>query len=276
MLFTPPIITLSRCFPGFPLLRLPQPSFPWPAPRSSSFPAAPTTRASSPPCRPSPSPSATTATASPTSSRRPGSASPSIPTATETVHYPFPDRLPADIVLASCEREDHNASSRLFGAPQAFRSVTGIGLEQRPRLFFRGTRTYLDKEQGARGGTNTVFGFTLDGIRIVHLGNIGHIPTAAEREEIGSADVLFLPVGNKDLTPADLDRIVGELNARIVVPICFKTEYSGNLDLRSLEEFLAGWKGPVKHIPSGEFTLTAAAVPKEMTLYVLDYPPKAQ
>ncbi|SDU29858.1 L-ascorbate metabolism protein UlaG, beta-lactamase superfamily [Verrucomicrobium sp. GAS474] len=194
----------------------------------------------------------------------------------ETVRYPFPDRLPADIVLASCEREDHNASSRLFGAPQAFRSVTGIGLNNARGLMFRGTRTYLDKEQGARGGTNTVFGFTIDGIRIVHLGYIGHIPTASQREEIGTADVLFLPIGNKDLTPADLARIVGDLNARIIIPICFKTQYSSALDLRSLEEFLAGWKGPVKHVGAGEITLNATGLPKEPTIYVLDYPPKAQ
>ncbi|HEY8966778.1 MAG TPA: MBL fold metallo-hydrolase, partial [Candidatus Methylacidiphilales bacterium] len=192
------------------------------------------------------------------------------------VHYPFPDRLPADIVLASCEREDHNASSRLFGAPQAFRSVTGIGLNNARGLFFRGTRTYLDKEQGARGGTNTVFGFTLDGVRIVHLGYIGHIPTASQREEIGTADVLFLPVGNKDLSPADLARIVSDFNAKIVIPICFGTQYSGSLDLRSLDDFLAAWKGPVKRIGGNEITLSPSALPKETTLYVLDYPPKGQ
>ena len=142
----------------------------------------------------------------------------------DTVHYPFPERLPADIVLASCEREDHNASSRLFGAPQAFRSVTGIGLNNARGLLFRGTRTYLDKEQGARGGTNTVFSFSIDGVRIVHLGNIGHVLSATQREEVGSADVLFLPVGNKDLTPADLARNVSDLNARIVIPICYGTQ----------------------------------------------------
>jgi len=194
----------------------------------------------------------------------------------ETVHYPFPDRLPADIVLASCEREDHNASSRLFGAPQAFRSVTGIGLNNARGLFFRGTRTYLDKEQGARGGTNTVFGFSIDGVRIVHLGLIGHIPTATQREEIGTADVLFLPVGNKELSPADLIRITHDLNARIVIPICYKTQYSGALDLRPLDEFLAAWKGEVKRVGAGEITLTATGLPKEPTLYVLEYSPKVQ
>jgi len=182
--------------------------------------------------------------------------------------YTFPARLPADVVLVSNEADDHSASNRLFGSPQVFRSITAIGSNNARGLFFQGIQTYRDKEQGAQHGTNAVFRFQVDGIRFAHLGGIGHVPDSTQVSEIGQVDVLFLPVGNLDLTIADLNKTAAELGAKIIIPIKYKTDFTPDLALRGLDEYLAGRQN-VRDLKASEFNLTPAEIPAAPTVYVM-------
>lgn len=182
--------------------------------------------------------------------------------------YVFPPRLPADVVLVSNEADDHSGSNRLFGSPQVFRSITAIGANNARGLFFKGVETYRDKEQGARYGTNAAFTFQVDGIRFAHLGGIGHVPDATQVSEIGQVDVLFLPIGNLTLTLADLNKTAAELGAKIIIPIKYKTQYTPDLALRGLDEYLAGRQN-VRDLKASEFNLTPADLPADPTIYVM-------
>ena len=61
----------------------------------------------------------------------------------------------------------------------------------------RGIRSYHDEQRGRLRGLNTIFCFTLDGIRVCHLGDLGHILSRAQLKAIGPVDLLFLPVGGR-------------------------------------------------------------------------------
>jgi len=185
-----------------------------------------------------------------------------------TGSYVFPPRLPADVVLVTNEADDHSASNRLFGSPQVFRSITAIGRNNARGLFFTGVQTYRDKEQGAKHGTNAVFTFQVDGIRFAHLGGIGHVPDSTQVSEIGQVDVLFLPVGNLDLSMADLNKTAAELGAKIIIPIKYKTQYSPDFALRGLDEYLAGRQN-VRDLKASELNLTPADIPADPTIYVM-------
>jgi L-ascorbate metabolism protein UlaG (beta-lactamase superfamily) len=59
----------------------------------------------------------------------------------------------------------------------------------------RSVGTYHDNESGMKRGLNSVFILEVDGIRIAHLGDLGHLLTKNQIKAIGPVDVLLIPVG---------------------------------------------------------------------------------
>ncbi|HSB06306.1 MAG TPA: MBL fold metallo-hydrolase [Thermodesulfobacteriota bacterium] len=55
--------------------------------------------------------------------------------------------------------------------------------------------TFHDPSKGSERGENTVFTFNVDGLQICHLGDLGHVLNQNELAEIGTMDILFVPVG---------------------------------------------------------------------------------
>ena len=98
----------------------------------------------------------------------------------------------ADIVTVSHEHGDHNAVDKLPGNPQA---VRGTGVKAVKGIEFKGTAAFHDPSRGGQRGANTIFCFTVDGVRVCHLGDLGHQLTDAEVAEVGPVDVLLAPVG---------------------------------------------------------------------------------
>jgi len=57
-----------------------------------------------------------------------------------------------------------------------------------------GLTAYHDEERGRLRGENIVFSFKMDGIRVCHLGDLGHSLSQAQAEAIGPVDLLFCPL----------------------------------------------------------------------------------
>jgi L-ascorbate metabolism protein UlaG (beta-lactamase superfamily) len=190
----------------------------------------------------------------------------------ETVKYLFPSRLPADVVLISSEGEDHAAAERLCGNPQVFRSITANGVNRASGLTFKGVEVYKDSRRGVTANRCTAFVFELDGVKFAHLGVIGDVLDSRQREEIGGVDVVFLPVGNPSLRVSDLNKIVSDLGAKIIVPVSYRTASTGYMELRGLEDYLKEQPYEVNKIDGLEFTLNASTLPQNPTVYVLNTP----
>ncbi|MES2307750.1 MAG: MBL fold metallo-hydrolase [Verrucomicrobiota bacterium] len=188
-----------------------------------------------------------------------------------TVTYPFPPKLSADVVLISNESEPYSSAERIFGSPLVFRSITSVGLNRASGFTFKGVQSFKDREKGRRTGANTIYTFTLDEVRFAHLGCLGHPLDSRIREEIGYVDVLFVPVGLKTLAVEEWRRIGKELNARIIVPITYKSNYNANIDLRHLEEFLQGETNIVP-LKSDQFDISHQELPVQPAIYTLQYP----
>jgi L-ascorbate metabolism protein UlaG (beta-lactamase superfamily) len=107
-------------------------------------------------------------------------------------------------------------------------------------LSIRGIRSYHDQKRGRLRGKNTIFCFTLDDIRICHLGDLGHILSRSQISEIGPVDLLFLPVGGRYTIDAKAaDEVLEQLHPALVVPMHYRT---GRLcfELEGLDGFLEG------------------------------------
>jgi L-ascorbate metabolism protein UlaG (beta-lactamase superfamily) len=192
------------------------------------------------------------------------------PFGTQTVHYKFPEHLAADIVLVTHEAEDHCAADQIFGNPLIFRSVMAVGLNRANGIPFYGVA--LQKDPSGQGGANTAFTIAFDGVKFCYLGQISLPLLAQEKEQLGHADVVFLPVGLTTLSVGDFNQVVKDLGAKMIIPINYKTDLSGIVPLRSLDDYLSATKFPVRKVNSDEIVVARDSLPTEPTVYVLKSP----
>lgn len=188
----------------------------------------------------------------------------------ETVHYKFPDHVTADLVLVSHESEDHCAADLIFGNPLIFRSVMAVGLQRANGIPFYGVS--LQKDPSGQGGANTAFKISFDGVSFCYLGQINGPLLAQEKVQLGHVDVVFLPVGLTTLSVPEFNQVVTDLGAKVVIPINYKTDQSGILSLRGLDEYLAATKFPVHKINSDQIVLSRTTLPDTASVYLLKSP----
>lgn len=102
----------------------------------------------------------------------------------------------------------------------------------------RSVGTYHDTMQGMERGKNAVFIVEVDGLRIVHLGDLGHTLTKEQIEKIGPVDVLLIPVGGVyTINGNEAKRVMAQLKPRLyTVPMHFGTKVFD--EVLPVDEFL--------------------------------------
>lgn len=173
----------------------------------------------------------------------------------------------ADIVTVSHEHRDHNYIAGLKGKPEV---VRGAGLRKAKGIQFKGIATFHDKSQGGERGNNTVFCFSLDGVRVCHLGDLGHLLSDGQIAEIGEIDLLLIPVGGRaTIDAAEATEVIAKLKPLVVVPMHFKTEKSA-LRFAEVDDFLAN-KTNFRRLDSSEFEIKKKELPAATQIVVLKH-----
>ena len=141
----------------------------------------------------------------------------------------------ADIVMVSHDHFDHNNVAAVKDKPEVVRGTTEV-----KEIKFRGIATYHDESQGEKRGKNTVFCFELDGMKICHLGDLGHRLTDKQASEIGEVDILLIPVGGFYTIGAPVaSQVCDQLEPKVIIPMHFKNERC-HLPIATVDEFLKG------------------------------------
>ncbi len=173
----------------------------------------------------------------------------------------------ASIVTVSHDHPGHNNSNAIDGE---FKLITGPGEYEIGGIFVYGVRTFHDKKKGEEKGKNTSYLIEMDSIKIGHLGDLGHIPTATQIDEISDADVLLVPVGgNSTIETALAVEVVNLISPNFVIPMHYKTADSSR-DLESAEAFLKEM-GIKEYEPVPKLSITKATMPIDMQTIVMDY-----
>jgi len=171
----------------------------------------------------------------------------------------------ADIVVVSHDHFDHNAVSAVRGKPEV---VRGIGTKTVRGIQFRGIATYHDTSQGKQRGTNTVFCFSLDNIKLCHLGDLGHLLSQAQINEIAAVDILFVPTGGfYTIDAANASTVCDQLKPKVIFPMHFKTPKC-DFPISGVEDFIHG-KRNVKKMDSSQIEFKFEELPAATEIVVL-------
>jgi L-ascorbate metabolism protein UlaG (beta-lactamase superfamily) len=167
----------------------------------------------------------------------------------DDIGHPRPQVAP-DAVVVSHEHFDHNNVALCGGSPKVIRGLADEGARHAALdvrvgpVRITGVPCYHDDQQGAARGKNTITIFEVEGLRVVHLGDLGHILDDAQVRAIGRVDVLLVPVGGHyTIGPAEAGRVIEQLAPRIAVPMHFKTEANASWPIGTLDDFLRGRPG---------------------------------
>jgi L-ascorbate metabolism protein UlaG (beta-lactamase superfamily) len=138
--------------------------------------------------------------------------------------YKLPE-IEADIVSTSHNHRDHNNIKAVKGS---FIHINELGACTKNDIAIKGVATFHDNVSGTKKGKNTVYNFTIDGIHLCHLGDLGHILSGNQIQVIGTVDVLLLPIGGGPTIGAtDAVQVMKQLNPAIVIPMHYRTKALG-------------------------------------------------
>lgn len=183
----------------------------------------------------------------------------------EMMNLKLPKDLSADIVLQTHDHPDHSFVSAVGGEPVV---LTGPGEYEIKGVAIVGVGTYHDDKKGEERGRNTVYNIDVDGINIVHLGDLGHLLTDAQVEEIGDTDILLIPVGGKYTIDAKTaSQVVASLEPRIIIPMHYALP-GLKIELDGVEPFLKEMGAENKE-PQPKLSITKDKLPEEPEVVVL-------
>ena len=178
-------------------------------------------------------------------------------------------RPTADIVTVSHDHPSHNNVGAIPGSP---RVVQGPGEFEIAGVLIMGVHTYHDGEQGKKLGKNIAYVFELDDVLVCHLGDLGHVPTSEQVEELSGVDVLLAPVGgNSTIGATAAAETVSLLEPKLVIPMHYKTP-AAKAELDPLDRFLKemGARTALEE-QQPKLSVTKSTLPHETKVLVLDY-----
>lgn len=179
----------------------------------------------------------------------------------------------ADVVTVSHSHNDHAYLEGIKPREQdRLVVIDGPGEYEIKDVSVEGWQTYHDATKGSERGKNTIYKFEIEGVQIVHLGDLGHELSDSLLEEMGGVDVLMVPVGGVySLSASQAASVVGKVEPRIVIPMHYLME--------GMNSELFGQLAPVETFmkemgldgisPLDKLSVSADKLPLEMQVVVM-------
>ena len=141
----------------------------------------------------------------------------------DSVGYP-PLHVRADVALSSHGHFDHNYFAAVEGDPEI---INAPGSYARDGLTVTGVASFHDDARGAKRGSNVIFAIEADGVKLVHLGDLGHQPdTPAQQAILKDTDILLIPVGGTyTITTPQAVELIRTYKPRAAIAMHYQNDY---------------------------------------------------
>ena len=141
----------------------------------------------------------------------------------DSVGYP-PLKVRADAALVSHGHFDHNHVESVEGDPVILDSP---GVHEVCGATVTAVPAFHDEAKGAKRGSNLIHLIEADGLRVAHLGDLGHVPdTDEQKAALSDLDVMLIPIGGFFTidTPTAV-QIIETFRPRCAVAMHFANKY---------------------------------------------------
>ncbi len=185
----------------------------------------------------------------------------------KSVGLSFPS-VDADIVTISHDHDDHNKQELVKNVRKV---VAGPGEYEIMGISIIGIRTFHDNRKGKDRGVNTIYLMEIDGMHLVHLGDLGHELEQKMIEDLGDIDVLMVPVGGEytiDYTLAA--KVVQTIEPKITIPMHYQVKGLNQntfAKLTGVDDFTKEVGLPVER--TDKLSVKAFAQPEEQKVVIL-------
>jgi len=186
--------------------------------------------------------------------------------------YPIPDVTPTAVAI-SHEHFDHSYLEMAKGKPRVIRGLAEGGKtwarvdERIGPVHLTTVPTFHDGSGGKERGRNAMFIFEVEGLRVVHAGDLGHTLDAQQQQAVGRPDVLMIPVGGHyTIGPAEADQVIAGLRPRLVIPMHYQTDATAGWPIGPVDNFLRG-KSAARQ--PQKVSITPATLPPAGAVWVL-------
>lgn len=183
--------------------------------------------------------------------------------------YKLPKDLTADIVLASHGHGDHSNKDGVTGE---FDFINMLGTHESNGLTIDSIKSFHDNQGGAKKGENIIFKYTLDGITVAHLGDLGHVLNEEQQAFLSNVDIMFVPCGGGfTIGSNDANIVVKQVNPKIVIPMHYRTKalYIFGFKFEKVDNLIKLLERKV--IKQKSLDITIDQIKAENSLVILDY-----
>lgn len=183
---------------------------------------------------------------------------------------------PADLVIMSSATDAfHSDPGHVRGDPTVVNALElppegeeALGVHIRP---FPAMESYTF-DFGRDPDANALYLFTLGGLRVLHMGDIGN-PVPPEHLEAlaGNVDVLFALTGaHATISLEDLDAAIAAIGPRVVIPMHYHNP-RGVLEIEPVDTFLERCPpDAVTRVGGPDLELAPETLPETLHVYVLE------
>ena len=173
----------------------------------------------------------------------------------------------ARIVTVSHNHPGHCYSDGVGGQPKV---VSQPGEYEINDVLIIGIATFHDGEGGRKRGKNIVYLMEIDEVAVCHLGDLGHVLTNEQIEDIGNVDVLLLPVGGVSTINAPMAaEVVRQLEPKAIIPMHYKTP-ALKRELEPVDRFLKEI-GAKQLTSQPKISISKSNLPATTQVFLLDY-----
>lgn len=180
----------------------------------------------------------------------------------DIVTFSHPDDTPLPRAKGKTSRD---GMTRLPSSLDDAFVLDGPGEYEVKDVLITGVRTFRDGSSGVEAGKSVSFAIEIDGVHVMHLGDIGHLLTEERIGDIGTIDIACVPLGGT-LTPTETAALVAQLDPRIVVPmpVCEDDADCAEALRKFFHEMGA------EPVTQPKLSVTASSLPSETTTVLLE------